>query len=69
MAYNKEQLEDALVALWKMAWEELELAQQQKLMEEYCVFMELDQFGERGPVGLGLGNYGGHVLGSEEENE
>jgi len=68
MAYNKEQLEAALVALWKASWNKLSPNMQDLLLTEHFVFRELEEFGEDGPVGLGLGNFGGHAIGDDDED-
>lgn len=68
--YNARQLEDALGKLWDLVEERLTDEDRQKLgidLEDDNstdpIFDELHCFGSRGPVGIGLGRFGGHAVG------
>lgn len=37
-----------------------------RLKEKHPVIDEIDEFGPRGPAGIGLGRFGGHAVGGDE---
>ena len=66
--YNASQLEEALGTLWELVEDRLTEDDYKKLgidKESNAingVFEELHSFGPNGPVGIGLGRFGGHAV-------
>ncbi len=66
MSYSEKQYAEALEAVWD-ALEALEgcdydTVDRKTLMEKYPILHEINEFGAQGPVGLGLGKFGGHAI-------
>jgi hypothetical protein len=62
MAYTTSQLEEALEVLWENLKVYAPLPKLQELIESNSVINEVEEFGAGGPIGLGLGKFGGHAI-------
>ena len=61
MPYTANSLESALVTLWVLVEDRLTDVER-ILLTENGIFEELDNFGPNGPIGQGLGRFGGHAI-------
>jgi len=59
---TEQELCKALEVVWERLKEFIPEEEQEKIKAEHDVVDEIDQFGATGPVGLGLGRYGGHAV-------
>lgn len=63
MAYTEKQLVEALHFVWEKLKTHIPEGEQTEVTEMFPCVDELEQFGPTGPIGSGLGRFGGHAIG------
>ncbi len=63
MKPTEKELVEALAFLWEKLKTHIPEAEQNEITEKFNCVDEIEQFGVDGPVGMGLGRYGGHAVG------
>jgi hypothetical protein len=66
--YTEKELSQALEKLWYLAIQHSPKTSIDELKEE-TIFEEIDNYGWRGPAGLGLGRYGDNAIGDDDGTE